>query len=507
MSAAVQIPARLYSQLRKLAKCPPRYVEDCHPKQRAFIEDRSKFKAALAGRRGGKTGGDARWLLEGAESRPGTKSLFIALTRGKAKSLVWDDGLLPIELKYRIGLKLSHDEGMLYVKHPNGSRIWLLGIDDRSQVEKVRGEKLFRVVVDEAQAYPDDVLKELIEGAITPALMDLDGELAVTGTPSPLLGGYFWAITTGGDPEVPKWPTHQFNALDNPFLASQGGKSGAEQHDEVKRRNGWNDETPRFIREYLGLWHEDRGSLVYPFTAANNWQPDTELPFGLPPGEYTYGLGVDLGFSEHSTAFVLAAARRGTGQIYILSAYTRSRLIPTALAAHVDGVRHMVREKTKTIGFPGNSLRVIVDEGALGRGYAEQMRVMGVPCEPAEKKEKRAYQEWVRGLVMLGKVPERNAAGEYEGGAGMVVNVRECRELLAEANKLQFDEETGLEDQRYTRHCADAMLYVTRALHPIYKPEENEPKYGSAAALDLEMKRERERMIREQEKKRRGAYG
>jgi hypothetical protein len=485
----IPVPAHMYASLRQKAGLPPAYIDGLHDKQLGFVRDKSKRKAGLTGRRGGKTHGVGTWLLDGAHEAPKRKSLFVALTRGKAKSLLWDDCLSPMNERLKLGLRLHHDEGQLYIVHPNGHRIWLIGIDDRGQIDKVRGEKLHRVVVDEAQAF-GDYLQELCEESIEPALMDYEGELALTGTPNPITGGYFWAITTGGNPDIAKWPVHHWTVLDNPFIPH------AKQWLEEKRaRNNWDESHPTYRREYLGEWTEDSGSLVYPISAANYWQPSGENPYGLYDGEYSFGLGVDLGFSQNSTAFTLGAVRRGTGQIYLLSSYTRSRLIPTALAAHVQATRETVKELTRPWG--GCGLRVVVDEGALGKGYAEQMRVMGVACEPAEKSEKRTYQEFVRGLIMMGSAPEPNG----NGGSGLLIDTSKCRELIDECKTLQFDDETGKEDERYTRHCADSMLYLCRAMVPRYDPRENEPAYGSPEALKLEMRREREKRIREVQKR------
>lgn len=502
MSAAVQIPARLYANLRRLAGFAPRYIEDCHPKQRAFIEDKSKRKCGQTSRRAGKSHGVGCWLLQGGEDCPKGKSLFIALTRAKAKAILWDDCLSQLNDRYQLGLRLKHDEGALYIVMANGHRIWLLGVDNQSEVDKVRGERLRRVVIDEAQAF-GNYLSILIEEAIEPALMDLQGELALTGTPSPLTGGYFWAACTGGDPEIAKWPTFHWTVLDNPFLPH--GRAWLE---ETKKRNNWDDTHPRYRREFLGEWTEDIGALVYPLSGENSWSPDGELPFGLPPGEYSYGLGVDLGFSLHSTGFVLIAVRRGTGQVFVLSAYTRSRLIPTALAAHVQGVREMVQREAGGVGSTPDrvGLRVVVDEGALGVGYAEQMRSMGVACEPAKKQGKRANQEVVRGLILTGHAPEKGPDGLYLGGSGLLVDFAKCRELVEEARKLQFDEETGLEDDRYTRHLCDSMLYIVVAMQPRYEPEENAPKPGSPEAMKLEMAKIRREKIKERERKQRGFY-
>jgi hypothetical protein len=135
------------------------------------------------------------------------------------------------------------------------------------------------------------------------------------------------------------------------------------------------------------------------------------------------------------------------------------------------------------------------------------MRVMGVACEPAQKTEKRAYQEYVRGLVITGHAPEKGDDGLYLGGSGILVDFSKCRELIEECRKLQFDEETGQEDERYVRHCADAMLYIVRAMQPKYDPQENEPAPGSPEAQRRAQVKLREQKIRERERRQRGEYG
>jgi hypothetical protein len=490
VTASVSIPRSVYNALRSRAGRRPKYIETLHPKQRAFVEDQSKRKTALCGRRGGKTHGIGCWLLDGCEKKPRAKSLYVALTRAKAKSVLWDDCLEPLSRRFDLGLRLVHDEGALYIVHPNGHRIWLLGVDKQSEVDKVRGEKLWRVVIDEAQAFGEH-MAELVEQAIEWALMDYDGQMALTGTPNPDATGYFWAATTGLDPNFAKWPVFTWTVLDNPAIPH-----AAEWLTETMARNKWDEKHPTYRREFLGEWTEDRGALIYPIAYdANGWTPgrydvgelsDQPLPeptpFGLPPGKYQFGLGVDIGFSENSTAFCLAANLVGSGRIYLLKSYTLSRVIPTQLAAQVQAIRENIKTLT------GQGLRVVVDEGALGKGYAEQMRVMGVGCEAAQKTEKRAYQDFVRGLILNGSVR---------------VHMGQCAELVDETRKLQFDPETNLEDERYKRHCCDAMLYIVRAMVPRYVPERNPPKPGSKEALRAEMAALKQKTVSDREKRQR----
>lgn len=469
----LSLPSKVLDSLRALSGAPHPLIDGMHAVQRSFVTDKRTRKAWRAGRRSGKSHGLGGWFFDGMEETPGERSVYVALSRSKAKQILWDGALERMRREYNLPIRLTTSDGQLMVRHRNGSSLWLVGCKDKQQAEKLRGERFKRAAVDEAQAFPD-WLEYLVEDCLDPALMDLSGSLALTGTPSALAVGYFYEVTTG---LRQGWSTYHSTVLDNTSMPHARAWL-----DEKRRQLGWGDSHPTYLREWMGEWVDDPGALVYPILHENSWAPnkDGSHPYGLPPGEYIYGLGIDLGFGERSTAFVLVAVRRGTGEIYVLKAYTRSRLIPTALANHVQAVRDRLRQET------GAGLRVVVDEGALGKGYAEQMRSMGVGCEAAEKTEKRAYQEYVGGIIK---------------SLGMKVDFGQCQELLSETRKLQFDPETGEEDERYQRHCADALLYIVRAMFPRYDPQQTEPEYGTPEWHKAQMAAERARVIKEHMKR------
>lgn len=474
------VPALALATLMNATGGTAAYVADLHEKQAAFVADPSKRKAAQCTRRAGKSHGIAAWHLQGLEQCPGERSVYITLSRARGRQILWDGALSRMRERYQLPIRTVQRDGQLMVEHENGSSLWIAGCDDRSQIEKFRGERYYRVSIDEAQAFPDWI-ESLIQDALVPALMDLNGELLLAGTPGPLSSGYFFEATTGLRP----FSVHRWSMLDNPHLPF-----AAEFLEE--RRQELGEDSPTFKREYQGIWAFDLNALVYPFThGTNSWAPgqldgaEGQADFyGLPEGEYSFGLGIDLGFGERSTAFVLGAVRRGSGKLYLLKAYTRSRMLPTAIAAHVKALREKISSET------GSGLRVVVDEGALGKGYAEQMRSLGVGCEPAQKTHKRAYQEYVQGLIL---------------GGAVQMHFGECLELVEEARKLQFDPETGLEDERNRRHCADAFLYLARAMLPRYEPERMGPREGTVEWIAQQTREEKARVVAERGKKK-GAF-
>jgi len=81
------------------------------------------------------------------------------------------------------------------------------------------------------------------------------------------------------------------------------------------------------------------------------------------------------------------------------------------------------------------------------------------------------------------------------------VDYSECKPLIDEARKLQFDAETGKEDERYRNHACDGFLYLTRAFFPRQKVKAQEPEPGSKEAIDAMVKAERQKQIDDREKR------
>lgn len=423
------------------------------PVQRAFVADPSPRKIALCSRRAGKSHAVAAWLLDGAADAPGEMSLYVALSRNSARMILWR-ALEQIDRAQRIGLRLGEVDGQLIVRCPNGHRLWLAGCKDRSEVSKFRGPPYRRAVIDEAQAF-GGYLSELLDDAIDPTLLDLRGEVAMVGTPGPIPAGYFYRASTGDGGAA--WPTHRWTVRDNPHLPHVDAWLA-----ERRARNGWTEQHPTYRREWLGEWVRDEGALVYPYDdARNGWSG------ALPEGAWRYGIGVDLGASEHEqgTAFVAAAHRDGHPEVYIVEAQTWSGLIPSRTAAYLETwiARYTVN---------GVVPRVVVDEGGLGKGYAEEWRqTYQLPVERAEKSRKRAYIELV--------------AGDMRAGL-LRIDARRARPLVDELQVMTWDDDHAAPDERFADHAADAMLYIVRALRPDYRPEIEPPRPGSPAAVNAE---------------------
>lgn len=464
----MKLPVHTLEALRRAAGRVPRFVEDCHDRQRSFVEDPSRYKAALCARRAGKSYGVAAWLLAGAHQHPGQRSVYITLSRSKAYEII-GSALKFYSHKYDLGIQIRGVEGSLNVCLPNGHRIWLAGCSDKSEIEKFRGEALTRAVVDEAQAF-GDYLKSLVDDALTPALLDARGDLALIGTPGPVCAGYFYDVTEGRTPGVAPWPTHRWTALDNSFIPH-----AAQELEDIRVRNGWTVDHPTYKRESLGLWVNDANQIIYPL------EPNENSYSTLPEGRYSYALGVDIGFTRCS-AFVVMALRRPQQELYCLEATKVPGLLPQDLVTHVKGIQDRYKAE-------GISLPVIVDEGGLGVGYAETMRFHGLGAIAAEKQGKRNAQEWLRGTVIARRCK---------------FNWTQTQPLIRECATLAFGEDQE-EDERFERDACDAFLYASRFLCPSMgkEPEPPPPAYGTQQYWRQQMAAQKAKAAQAGTKKRR----
>ena len=440
-------------QIQKEERETPKYVEALFTEQYEFFRDPAPKKAAVCSRRAGKTEGAAAWLLEGSRGKPGGTSLYIALSRNNCRMIMWKT-LAEINQRHDLGLRFTEQDNQLKIFTPNGHEIWLAGCKDSAEIEKFRGMKFVRVVIDEAASF-GEYIRQLIYDVLEPALLDLKGELAIIGTPGVIPAGLFYEATTGKGNQVgsvKKWSTHSWTVIDNPFVPH------AEQWlDEKRESNGWGVDNPTYRREWLGQWIRDEGALVFPY------DPKINSCYSLPEGDdtWTYALGIDVGYKD-SSAFVVGAFRRNHPEVYIIEVHKKEGMIPSAVAAFIEKLKSKY-----------DIWNVIMDTGGIGKGYAEECsQRYQIHIEPAEKTKKRAFLEIVRGEIMSGVVK---------------FMPRPCEPLLLEMQALVWDEKHEAPDDRFENHAADALLYLVRGMMPFYRPQRVAPTLTPRQQVDKEM--------------------
>lgn len=417
--------------------------------QANFIKDPRKLKAALCSRRAGKSHMAGCYVIAEALKHPRSTVPYVALTRGHAKRIMWKT-LLDLTRPYTPQVNLTE----LRITLSNGSDIVLAGANDEATAEVFRGQKFPLVVLDECASFRSH-FREMVEEVIEPALIDLNGTLAMIGTPSAACRGLFFDATTRSDSP---YSLHKWTILDNPFIPHAGEWLG-----ERMKERGWTQDTPAYRREWLGEWVASTDSQVYAFSR------DKNLAKGI-PNKLDYILGIDLGYDDE-TAFVVVGYRPDDPHLYVVETYAKSEMIITDIVRKVE-------ELTERYG---KFARIVADTGGLGKQIAAEIRKRyGLAVFPAEKTQKADFIQLCNDDLRMGKI---------------LVNPAEIN-FIEEITALQWDEEKDgrfIEDPRFANHRCDAFLYAWReSCHYLEQTPIQGPEHGSDAYFKAEEARLRQ---------------
>lgn len=383
---------------------------------------------------------------------------YVALTRDSAKNIMWPI-LLEVNERYQLGARPV--ESSLEMIMPNKSVVKLFGADMKNFIQRLRGIKTPFGAIDESQSFRGHI-EELVDDILTPAISDYpDGQLALTGTPGPVPKGYFHDVCKGGGGfRVHKWTVYQ-----NPYMPNI-----RQFVDDLKIKKGWDENNPTYRREWLGQWVADTDALVYKFNEHTNTA--RELPRAT---QWTYVIGVDLGYSPDPTAFVIGAYNEFDPHLYIIDTFKQTQMIISDVA---ERIRYYQKQ------FPN---AYIVMDAADKQAVEEMKQRYGLPIEAAEKHGKAGFIELMNSDLKKGVIKVLDGYGEA---------------LIEEWQNLIWDTESErrIEDSRYANHLADGALYLWRyCFNYLWKdrPQITDP--HSETAVDEFWDREAERIERERE--------
>lgn len=468
--------------------------------QRWVVEDPCKRKAVRCARRTGKTVLVSHYIGDTALRTHAPNILYITGTREQAKQLMWSK-LKQIAHEFDLaapagataatsGNKWRFNESELKVYLPDGGFIRLGGAESMSDCDRYRGDPYDLVIIDEAQSILHSVLAYLIDQVLEAAFDDRDGTLAITGTPAPILEGYFYDVTGPTALEIKhgdedgegderrckarpyvgrgdatwqdttyEWSLHTWSAEDN-TAAPQIWENAKKK----KKRKGWADDNPIWLRENMGQWISDESSMVFRYKRERNgWRPASNAktktnPFGLPGVHaWRYILGVDPGY-DNKCAFQIGAWAETCPQFFQAYGYSRSGMSVTDVADMIRQLEKMLPE--------GQTFDIKVgDRGGLGKMvFAELERIHGISLDPADKQQRRDHIELVNAELTDGR---------------MMILIDD--ELEEEMRQLPWkDEKKKHEAEGFTHDNIDAWLYLsTRAQHHFSLAPGEAPAEGS----------------------------
>lgn len=415
-------------------------------RQQAFIAHKARRKALFCSRRAGKTTLTPRRLFLSALEREGTLQRFYAITRMRAKELVWEDLK---KVNQELGADARFNEVELSIRLGNESWIRLTGADKLKEAQKKLGDKLALAVLDETQLYPDSVLAPLLEDILGPALEDLAGVLELYGTPGIVCTGMWWEITRDdGQPRLPGWHVDSWTVLDNPAFPIWAGQDdwrlrAIEWLADLKANRKWDDKNPTYLREWCGRWVNDAGALVYKYDVSRNG-----FDGGLPPlpdgASWAHVAGSDLGVRD-GFANVVWAFSSALDDAYEAFSEKATELTMTQWEERWERIVRIYKP-----------LVIDVDTGGYGKIIIENIKerrskkpgTIWLPLESAEKNEKFAHQQAMNDDLLAGRL-----------------KVNRHGVLAAEMRVLPKDpEDETKEHEDYDNHACDAGLYGHREL-------------------------------------------
>jgi hypothetical protein len=438
-SVLVELAGR-FCKAEKQREGPPARLRDFYGtlfrQQVEVLHCQARKIAVLCTRRAGKTTLVPKALFQAAENNPGCIVYFIGRTRLRAKQLAWK-ALEAANEEYRLGYLPNATE--LTLTHPtNGAEIRLFGANDKLAPEKIRGDKVAYVIIDEAQSIPEDVLETLVDDVFWPALLDVSGQLVLMGTPGYVCAGFWYSLTRNEDEKscaerAAGWAVFEWGGLDNPSLNHKGericdlfrAELAALEADPAKGASH-----PVVLREYKGRWCTDTDGLFFSFALERN------LYDVLPAGHlWQKAMGVDLG----STFAISVLAYSDTHPIiYEVWSMKLRGSTPSLWFAETQKA---FEEHQPAIA--------VVDTGGLGSPIVEEWQE-DIPVEPAEKQKRDSFVALFNADMEKGRFKARRGSP-----------------LSGELSTLPKDPNVppGKPPQPkegYDDHCADGTLYAWR---------------------------------------------
>ncbi|WP_439648290.1 phage terminase large subunit [Acuticoccus kalidii] len=106
------------------------------------------------GSRSGKTFILIRAIIQRAINAPGSRHAIFRFRFNHAKTSVWSDTLPKVLDLCFPALRVRFDKTDFFVELPNGSQIWIAGLDDKERVEKILGQEYATLYFNESSQIP-----------------------------------------------------------------------------------------------------------------------------------------------------------------------------------------------------------------------------------------------------------------------------------------------------------------------------------------------------------------
>jgi hypothetical protein len=417
-------------------------VNSLHAEQRAAIYDASPLRAWQCDRRAGKTFAAIADFCQDGLNYQEEMYAYVALTRLSAEKIAWPI-LRKINRQHNLGMYFQ--EAKLVATLPTGSSITLYGADRPQWMDRLYGQKLRKVYIDEAAFFSIN-LEHLVYDILEPTVADLEGQITLLSRVGNFCHGLFYEIMCTD--ERKDWSPRKWSWQDNPHMVKQVTKL----IERKKEANPDIENDPTFRRTWRNKWVKSDGHLVYRsfnpmLNGVDEW-PDKAAN--------RYVLGVDLGWFDH-TAFSVVCWSPEYDELYEVESYRQAEMEIPDIASRCN----MYMDH-----YPG--IRLVGDPDRR-QAFMELRRRMGIPLVAAEKQDKRHWVDLINADFAANKI--------------RIVNVDESGHAL-EMAKLVWDQRPSgkiIERPGLSNDACDAFLYAYRfANHWRYEEPDVVPEMGTA---------------------------
>ena len=251
--------------------------------RKSILQDNSRYKVLVCGRRWGKTYFSLIWLLS-QELKPFEKRWLIYPTYRQAKMVAW--GILKKIFRER---NVSINQSDLSVTLSNGAVIELKGADKE---DSLRGVSLSACVLDEYAYMKPNVWGEIVQ----PMLAESGGPALFIGTPTGIQN-HFYDMFVKGQSDNTDYKSWQFTTIEGGFIPKE--------EIETAQRNL---DPQSFRQEYLASFETAANRCAYNFnrkTHCKEMEVSTRRFWGI-----------DFGVSSYMTAVLMCEYVDGTIYVY-----------------------------------------------------------------------------------------------------------------------------------------------------------------------------------------------
>ena len=386
--------------------------------------------AVMCSRRAGKTE-DNSDIINKVAAIPNSPILYINLTFENAIRQMYNRVIQEAD---RAGLAITKESKSAgFIQFANGSSVLFKGNKDRSEADKMQGDKYRLVIIDEAQSQCN--MLYLVDTIIRPMLADYtDSQLILTGTPPRRRGTYFEDVFNNI-----RWTKYNWNMFENPFIPDP-----EKVIQDICEEKGVTRDSAFIQREYYGKIAYDTEAQVFKGYKVYNGQVP---PNFVPTHIYE---GVDYGFADYN-GIVVMAANVEQRQAYVIferkfNKATVSQIMEVTREGFECGKR-LLLERNPNADLSNCQIFTDTNEKAITYDLSQ---TYGLPAYCAYKYDKALAVEQLAEECRTGRIMN------IEGGE--VVN--EFEQTLYKRDDL--DNITSELDDAYHPDITMALLYASR---------------------------------------------